>query len=99
ITPSVTTATAGAAFDVTLTALDLYNNVAVHYDGTVNFSSTDHGLGVVLPASYTFTAAEAGVHTFAGGVTLVTAGNQSLSVVDTSMVYTSGSGGSSTSIA
>src|SRR5262249_42621634 len=75
ITPSVTTATAGAPFDVVLTALDQDNNVAVHYDGTVSFSSTDHGSGVILPADYTFTAADAGVHTFAGGVTQATAGN------------------------
>src|SRR5262249_2605431 len=75
VSPSVTTPTAGTAFDVTLTALDQYNNVAVHYDGTVRFSSTDHGSGVMLPANYTFTAADAGVHTFAGSVTLVTAGN------------------------
>jgi sugar lactone lactonase YvrE len=98
ITPSVTTATAGAPFDVTLTALDQFNNVAVHYDGTVDFSGTDHGSGVVLPTDYTFTAADAGVHTFASGVTLVTAGNQALSVVDTSTVTTGGYGLSSANI-
>ena len=75
VAPSVTTATAGAPFDVTLTALDQSNNVAVHYIGTVSFSSSDHGSGMVQPANYTFTSADAGVHTFAGGVTLVTAGN------------------------
>ena len=59
------------AIDVTLTALDLYNNVATHYDGTVSFSTTDPGSGVVLPANYTFTADDAGVHTFASAVTLL----------------------------
>src|SRR5207247_4581993 len=99
INPSVTTATAGAAFDVTLTALDQDNNVAVQYDGTVSFSSTDRGSGVVLPANYTFTTTDAGVHTFANGITLVTAGNQSLSVVDTSTSASGGHGLSSIGIA
>jgi hypothetical protein len=54
---------------------------------------------VVLPANYTFTAADAGVHTFAGGVTLVTAGNQTLSVIDTSTVASGGTGLSSASVA
>jgi sugar lactone lactonase YvrE len=98
LTPSVTTATAGAAFDLTLTALDENNNVAAHYDGTVSFWTTDRGSGVVLPADYTFTAADAGVHTFAGGVTLVTAGSQSISVVDTSSLVSGGYGLSSVSI-
>jgi hypothetical protein len=99
ITPSVSLATGGSPFDVTLTALDQYNNVAVHYVGTVDFSSTDHSSEVVLPADYTFTAADAGVHTFASGVTLVTAGSQTLSVVDTSTVASGGHGLSSDSIA
>jgi hypothetical protein len=101
VTPSVTTATAGAPFDVTLTALDQDNHVAVHYVGTVSFSSTDHGMGgagPALPADYSFTAADAGVHIFAGGVRLVSAGNQTLSVVDTSTVVTGGYGLSSASI-
>jgi sugar lactone lactonase YvrE len=99
ITPSVTTATAGAPFDVTLTALDQDNNVAVHYLGTVSFSSTDHGAAVVLPADYTFTAADAGVHAFASGCTLITSGNQTLSVVDTSTVASGGYGLTSADIA
>ncbi len=99
LTPSATSATAGSAFDVTVTALDQDNNVAVHYVGAVSFSSTDHGSGVVLPADYTFTAADAGVHNFAGGVTLVTAGSQSLSVVDTSTVTGGGSASANASVA
>src|SRR5207244_5975689 len=91
--------TAGAPFDVTLTALDQYNNVAVHYVGTVSFSSTDRGAAVVLPANYTFTVIDAGVHTFASGFTLVTAGNQSTSVVDTSTVASGGYGLTSANIA
>jgi hypothetical protein len=53
-------------------ALDPYGNVATAYAGTVHFSSTDsHPL---LPADYTFTASEAGSHTFGTGVILQTAG-------------------------
>jgi hypothetical protein len=41
--------------------------------------------GVVLPSAYTFTAGDSGdngVHTFSGGVTLVTVGTQTLTVSD-----------------
>jgi Putative Ig domain/NHL repeat len=91
-TPSTTTA--GVPFDVTLIALDEYNDVPTHYDGTVSFSSNDHGAGAVVPANYTFTAADAGVHTFANGFTLVTAGTRFLEAADTSIVYTGGDGDS-----
>jgi hypothetical protein len=36
-----------------------------------------------LPGNYTFTSADAGQHTFTNGVTLKTAGNQSVSATDT----------------
>src|SRR5262249_37413533 len=62
---------AGQSFSVTVTALDEFNQVAANYVGTVTFSSTDQAAGVVLPQSYTFTAADAGVHTFSS-VTLIT---------------------------
>jgi hypothetical protein len=82
---------AGAPFSVTVTAYDQNNQVATHYVGTVTFSSSDHGAGVVLPADYTFTAADAGVHTFTG-VTLVTAANPAyVSFHDTNYI-TGGSG-------
>jgi hypothetical protein len=89
-TPSATTA--GVPFDVTVTALDESNDVATHYDGTVALSSNDPGAAVVVPANYTFTAADAGAHTFAGGFTLVSAGTRFLEAVDTS-----GGNGDSTS--
>lgn len=57
---------------------DAFGNVANGYAGTVNFSSSDAQAG--LPASYTFTAADAGSHTFSA--TLKTAGLQSLTVRD-----------------
>src|SRR5207248_184460 len=72
------TATAGTAFTVTVTALDQFNNT-----GTVRFTKTDAGAGSVVPANYTFVGGDAGVHTFTNGVTLVTAGLQSVTGTDT----------------
>src|SRR5205814_187751 len=68
-------ATAGVGFGVTLTAQDLYGNTATGYTGTVHFTSTDPQ--AALPANYTFTAADAGRHTFAG-VVLRTAGSRAV---------------------
>jgi Big-like domain-containing protein/VCBS repeat protein len=73
------TATLGTAFTVTVTALDAFNNTAAGYRGTVHFTSSDGA--AVLPPNYTFTAADAGVHSFT--VTLNTAGTQSVTVTDT----------------
>jgi hypothetical protein len=53
--------------------------VATGYRGTVSFSSSD--LTAVLPAKYTFTSADSGVHTFTA--TLKTVGSQWLKVIDT----------------
>src|SRR5262249_50817393 len=47
---------------VVVTALDQYGNVATGYSGTVHFASSDPQ--AVLPADCTFTAADAGHHTF-----------------------------------
>jgi hypothetical protein len=69
---------AGASHTFTVTVKDAFGNVATGYTGTVNFSSSDAQAG--LPASYTFTAADAGVHTFSA--ILKTAGSQSLTVKD-----------------
>jgi hypothetical protein len=79
-------AVSGTPFDMTVTALDLYGNLDTNYQGTVTFSTTDPDSGVVLPADYTFTTGvggDNGVHTFSGGVTLVTVGDQTLTVTDT----------------
>ena len=72
-------ATAGAAQALTVTMLDPFGNVASGYTGAVSFSSNDPRAG--LPAGYTFTAADAGVHVFSA--TLKTAGNRSVTVSDT----------------
>jgi subtilisin family serine protease len=73
--------TAGTAFDITLTARDPYNNLATAYRGTVSFTSSDGQ--ATLPPDYAFTAADGGVHTFARGVTLRTAGSRGMTARDT----------------
>jgi hypothetical protein len=83
---AASTAVSGTPFDLTVTALDLYGNIDTNYQGTVTFSTADPDCGVVLPADYTFTTGtggDNGVHTFSGGVTLVTVGSQTLAVTDT----------------
>jgi dGTPase len=72
--------THGVAFSVTLTVEDAYGNVVTGYRGTVHFSSSDST--ATLPANYTFTASDAGVHTFTGLV-LRKKGKQTLTVSDT----------------
>jgi hypothetical protein len=68
----------GGAFDLTVTAMDPYGNVATGYAGTVHFSTS---AAATLPADYTFTTADQGMHTFY--LTLRTAGSQTVTVTDT----------------
>jgi hypothetical protein len=74
------TVTHGKKFSVTVTIEDAYGNVVTGYLGTIHFSSSDSS--ATLPANYTFTAQDAGVHTFTGLV-LRTRGKQTISVTDT----------------
>jgi hypothetical protein len=76
-------AASGVAFDVTVIAVDPYGNTDTNYQGTVTFSTSDPDPGMVLPANYTFQASDAGMATFAGGVTLITPGDQTLTATDT----------------
>jgi hypothetical protein len=71
---------AGVAFSLTLTVEDAYGNVVTGYTGTVHFSSTDNK--ATLPANYTFTAADKGVHTFTGLI-LRKRGYQKVTITDT----------------
>jgi hypothetical protein len=71
--------TVGSRVGVTVTAEDANGHVAAGYAGTVHFTSSDGG--AVLPADYTFTAANGGTVTLP--VTFQTAGAQSLTVADT----------------
>ncbi|HEV3081124.1 MAG TPA: fibronectin type III domain-containing protein, partial [Gemmataceae bacterium] len=84
-------ATAGTAFSIAVTALDGSNETVAGYRGTVHFTSTDTGAGVVLPADYTFTATDNGVHTFTNGATLVTAGSRTIRATDTGTASITGS--------
>jgi hypothetical protein len=82
---AASTAVSGTPIDITLTALDPSGNIDTIYQGTVTFSTTDPDPGVVLPADYTFTIGDGGdngMHTFPGGVTLITVGDQALIVTD-----------------
>ena len=87
VTPSTTSLVAGTAFTITVTALTAGNQTALGYLGTVHFTSTDGQ--AMLPADYTFTAADRGVHTFT--VTLKTAGNQTVTVRDLASSAVTGS--------
>jgi hypothetical protein len=71
----------GTAFNLTVTAVDAYGNVATGYQGSVKFSSSDGG--AILPSKYTFTAADHGVHTFLGLI-LKKRGTQTITVYDAS---------------
>jgi hypothetical protein len=75
-------ATSGAPFDLTVTAVDPFGNTDTNYQGTVTFSSSDTDPGVVLPPAYTFQASDHGTVTFAGAVTLITSGDQTIFVTD-----------------
>jgi hypothetical protein len=88
-TPSA--ASAGAPFSVTVAAFDPFNNLATGYRGTIHFTSSDAAAG--LPGNYPFTAADNGSHTFTGGVTLNTTGNQTVTVTDTTTTSITGTSG------
>jgi hypothetical protein len=70
----------GQPFQITVTALDQWDNTASIYHGTVHFSSTD--LDAQLPDDYTFGTADGGAHTF--DAALQTAGPQTILIQDTS---------------
>jgi adhesin/invasin len=55
-------------FSLTLTVEDAYGNVVPSYAGTVHFSGGT--TRETLPPDYTFTAADAGVHTFTNAFVL-----------------------------
>jgi streptogramin lyase len=81
--------TAGNSLQVTVSALNPSNAVVTGYRGTVQLTSSD--FQAILPADYTFTAADNGVHTFT--VTLKTAGSQTLTATDTATSTITGATG------
>jgi len=78
-------ATAGTAFNFTVTALDSSNNVAAGYSGSVSFTSTD--TAAVLPAA---AVVSNGTGTFFA--TLKTAGSKTISAADSGNVLAGTSG-------
>ena len=72
--------TAGTAGNFTVTAKYADGSVDNNYTGTVHFTSTDSQ--AALPADYTFTASDQGVHTFTGLV-LRKKGYQKITITDT----------------
>jgi len=81
--PSPITAGAGS-FSVTAKNADGTTDAC--YRGTVHFTSSDRQ--AVLPPDYTFTAADAGVHTFSA--TLKTVGTQTITATDTTIAGLTG---------
>ncbi len=73
---------AGNAFNATVTAVDAFGNTASGYTGTVTLGSSD-ARAVFVPASYAFTGADLGTHTFS--VTLKTTGLQTLTASDSTL--------------
>jgi len=76
-------ATAGVPFSITVKAEDNSNVVDTGYTGTVHFTKSDSGAGSALPANYIFVTGDNGSRTFTNGVTLVTAGDQTVTATDT----------------
>ena len=77
VSDSATTVTAGTTNSFTVKAL-INGKVDTAYTGTVQFSSSDPNAS--LPASYTFTAADDGTHTFS--LVFKTVGSQTINVTD-----------------
>jgi hypothetical protein len=87
ITPSNNAPLVGSTFSITVTALDAYNNVVPAYFGRIHFTSND--AAATLPADYTFTAADKGMHVF--NVTLRTAGTWTITAANIALPAVSGS--------
>lgn len=75
-----TTASAGSPLTVTVSAM-VNGKPDTIFNAVVHFTSSDHA--AVLPVDYVFAASDAGSHTFINGVTLMTAGSQSITATDT----------------
>lgn len=70
------TAIAGSPFTVTVT-VTVRGTPDTVINSIITFTSSDPA--AVLPASYAFTPADAGSHTWTDGFTLMTSGNQTIS--------------------
>ena len=82
--------TAGTPFTVTVTVL-YQGKIDTVINSPVHFTSSDTASGVSLPGDYSFVAGDNGVHTFSNGVTLQTAGSQTVTATDASSITGSAS--------
>ena len=80
-------ATPGASFSFTVTALNQWGATATPYTGTVHFTSTD--LSATLPADTTFASGVSGTLT----ATFSTLGNQTITATDTVSASITGTSG------
>ena len=80
---------AGAAFDATVRATDMYGNV-VPWIGTVHFDGSD--ASGTYPIDYLFTQGDHGQHQFSGVLTMLTAGAQNITATDNANALTQGTG-------
>jgi hypothetical protein len=80
---------AGQAFDVLVEAEDSSNRPASGYSGTVHFTLGAADSGATLPADYTFTARDHGIHRF--HVTLLATGSEAITATDTTTATITGS--------
>jgi hypothetical protein len=78
------TTTAGSPTPVLVEAVDASGHVARNYTGTIQLTSTDPAAtlnGAALPATFTFTAGDHGIHIF--DIEFGTTGTQSVTATDT----------------
>ncbi|MFH1598512.1 MAG: carboxypeptidase regulatory-like domain-containing protein [Patescibacteria group bacterium] len=80
---------AGAFSQVIVTALDSNNQVVTNYTGTISFSSDCSNN--FLPANYTFTSSDSGIHTFSDSVAFLRAGVCAVTAADVTHPSISGS--------
>lgn len=91
ITATPSTVLVGAPVSFTITALNASGQTATDYLGTVTLTSTDSTAVFLGGTTYTFTAADAGTHTFSGtsAVTFHQPGSFTLSVADNTITAVS----------
>ncbi|MEW6041814.1 MAG: fibronectin type III domain-containing protein, partial [Elusimicrobiota bacterium] len=73
---------AGTTTGITFEVKNKNNNRVINYTGTVKFESNDSR--ATLPANYTFTPEDKGVHTLNDSIILRTVGDITLKLIDTS---------------
>ncbi len=88
-TTAIGSQVAGTAFTITVTAIK-EGDVLTTYNGTIEFTTTDPHAEVVLPADYTFESGDNGQQTFINGVTLKTAGIQTVTATDNASAWVTG---------